>query len=325
MNFKDNSARSGSSRILAGDIGGTYSRLAIYSHEASRFRLVRQETFSSPAHDGLTEVLTSFLQKSGEDVDAACLGLPAPIHSGVVYPLTNLEWGQVDRDQVLLALGTDRVALINDVEALAAGIQGLPEENLVCLQRGLADPFGNRVVISVGTGYGVSALTPAGRTLATEAGHASFSPRQDIDFRLYDKLQRKYGHVSWERVASGSALPSIYELLAPEHSPRVEASEIVQRSSTDPICRQAVETLRRYIGSAAGNIALTLMASGGLYLGGGAATKVLDPGSFDQFLDAFRDKGRMRPLLERVPVYIVDERDLALLGAAQKAVALFES
>ena len=324
MDFPDNSANPRPTRILAGDIGGTHSRLAIYSHRASRFELERLETYSSPEHDGLTEVLDSFFEKSGEQVDAACFGLPAPIHSGTVFPLTNLRWF-VDREQVLQAVGTDQVALINDVEASAAGIQGLSQDDLICLQQGHADPAGNRVVISVGTGYGVSALTPSGTIFATEAGHASFSPRHDIDFKLHDRLRLEYGHVSWERVASGSALPVIHALLEPEQTQRLESAEIVRRSGSDQVCRQAVETLRRYIGAAAGNISLTLMASGGLYLVGGVAAKVLGRESADQFVDAFCDKGRMRGLLERMPVYLVNENNLALRGAAQTAVTLLAS
>jgi glucokinase len=320
----ENLPRSGPSRILVGDIGATHSRLAVYSFLEGRVELLRHETYASSEHAGLKEVLASFLEAEREEVEVACLGLPAPIHSGVAFPLTNLPW-KVDREEVLQAVGTDRVALINDVEASAAGIPGLSPENLVCLQAGHADPAGNRVVISIGTGLGVSALTPTGHTFATEAGHATFSPCRDPDFDLYTTLQLEYGHVSWERVASGSALPWIHALFAPEQSPRLEGSEIARRSRTDPACRQAVETFRRYIGTAAGNFALTLMASGGLYLRGGAATKVLEKASADQFLEAFRDKGRMGPLLETVPVFVVTESDLALRGAAQTAIALLES
>ena len=324
MSHRRNLPRSNPARILVGDIGATHSRLAIYSLPAGRIELQRQKTYESSKHACLTEVLASFLEDEREDLAAACLGLPAPIHSGVVFPFTNLPW-KVDREAVHQAVGTDRVALINDVEASAAGIKGLLPDDLVCLQTGHADPVGNRVVISVGTGLGVSALTPTGHTFATEAGHASFSPRRDPDFDFHALLQLEYGHVSWERVVSGSALPRIHALLSAKQTPCLEAPEIVRRYSTDPICKQAVETLQRYIGAVAGDIALTLMASGGLYLGGGVATNVLDKESADQFLDAFRDKGRMRPLLERVPVFVVNESNLALRGAAQTAIALFDS
>ncbi len=319
-----NPASSRRRRILAGDIGGTYSRLAIYSHEASGFALERLETYSSPEHEGLTEVLATFFEEDGGTVDAACFGLPAPIHSGKVYPLTNLRW-LIDRDQVLRAVGTDQVALINDVEASAAGIPELAPHDLECLQRGTADPAGNRVVISVGTGFGVSAITPSGNVFATEAGHATFAPVRDPDFDFQAVLQQDYGHVSWERAAAGAALPRIHALLAAERSALLEGPEIVRRSGSDTICAKAVETFRRYIGTAAGNIALTLNATGGLYLIGGAAASVLAEDAAGEFLRAFKDKGRMATLLERVPVFRVQENNLALLGAAQKAITLFGS
>ena len=311
-------------RILAGDIGGTNSRLAIYSHQASRLELLHQKTYPSCEHGCLADVLATFLEDDCEDFDAVCLGLPAPICSGRVFPLTNLPW-LIDREELLQAVGTDRVALINDVEASAVGIQELSDDKLVCLQAGQADPEGNRVVISVGTGLGVSALTPAGRTFATEAGHATFSPRHGIDFQLHDKLQVEFGHVSWERVASGPALPIIHSLLAPEQAPRLEACDIVGRSGSDPVCRQAVEIFRGYIGAAAGNIALNLMASGGLYLTGGVAPRVIGMESAGSFIRAFTDKGRMRAFLEKIPVYLVHEENLALRGAAQTAINLLAS
>jgi len=286
--------------------------------------LFRQQTYLSSEHRCLTEVLASFLGEERGDVAAACLGLPAPIHSGVVFPLTNLPW-RVDREEVLRAVGTDHVALINDVEASAAGIPGLSTDSLVCLQAGQSDPAGNRAVISVGTGLGASALTPTGHAFATEAGHATFAPSRDPDFDLLAVLQAEYGHVSWERVASGAALPWIHAILAAERTPCLDTPEIVLRCGTDPVCRQAVETFRRYVGTAAGNIALTLMASGGLYLWGGVATNVLKKEDAGQFLEAFRDKGRMRPLLERVPVFVVEENDLALRGAARTAISAFGS
>ena len=311
-------------RILAGDIGGTNSRLAIYSHEASRLELLHQKTYASSEHGCLTDVLGIFLENHHETVDAVCLGLPAPIHSDRVFPLVNLPW-QIDREEVLHAVGTDRITLINDAEASAAGIAGLSQANLLCLQSGNADPEGNRVVLSVGTGLGVSTLTPSGRTFATEAGHASFSPRCKLDLDLQGRLQSEFGHVSWERVASGPALPGIHALLAGEQAPLLEASEIVSRSGTDPVCWQAIETFRRYIGSVAGDIALTLMAGGGIYLAGGVAPRVIDKKSADPFLSAFCDKGRMRGLLERIPIYLVKEDNLALRGAAQTAINLLPS
>lgn len=306
-----------------GDIGGTHSRFAIFSNDSGGLELVRRKTYASAEHDCLKELLASFLDGEATNIDAACLGLPGPIHAGVVFPLTNLPW-EVDRAAVLQAIGTDRVALINDVEASAAGIAGLSHENMLCLQPGQRDPDGNRAVISVGTGLGVSALTPSGHAFATESGHASFAPSCDFDYRFHAALQLEYGHVSWERVASGSGLPRIHAFLAGDQAARLAGPEIVRRSRFDPVCREALETFRRYVGSAVGNIALTVMSSGGIYIGGGAAESVLDRDSADPFLAAFRDKGRMGRLLEKVPVFVVGEVDLALRGAARRAIALFD-
>jgi glucokinase len=307
-------------RILAADIGATHSRLAIYTHEDSRFDLLRRETYSSLQQTGLTDMLTSFLESEQDEVDAGCLGLPAPIHPGILSP-PNLPW-QIDREQVFRTVGTERVALINDVEASAAGIEGLSEHDLVCLQPGQVDPAGNRAVISLGTGLGVSVLTPSGDTFATEAGHATFTPSRERDFELQDKLQSEYGHVSWERVVSGAALPKIHTLLSPG-APELEPAEIVRRSASDPACSETVNSLRRYIGAAAGSFALTLMATGGLYLTGGVAVGVLGRDNANPFLESLQDKGRMRPLLARIPVFVVHERNLALRGAARMAVTRF--
>jgi len=317
-------ARSRPARILVGDIGATHSRLAICLVEGDRVDLERQEKYRSSEHSGLTGVLERFLAGEKEPVEAACLGLPGPVHQSVAFSLTNLPW-KVDREAVQRAIGTDRVALINDVEASAAGIPGLSHDELICLQQGRHDPNGNRVIVSVGTGFGVSALTPTGYTFPTEAGHMTFSPRRDPDFDLYAKLQLEYGHVSWERVASGSALPRIHAILTAGPSPLLDGSEIVRRSETDAACRRTLETFRRYVGAAAGDAALTLHASGGLYLGGGVASNIFKQEHANAFLAAFRDKGRMRPLLERTPVYVFNEDDLALRGAARTAIAEFGS
>ncbi len=203
------------------------------------------------------------------------------------------------------------------------GIDQLSESDLICLQPGQADPAGNRVVVTVGTGLGVSALSPSGQTLATEAGHATFSPRSKFDLELYTSLHSIYGHVSWERVASGMALPVIHALLSPGQN--LDAAEIVRRAPTDSLCGRAVEILRGYIGAVAGNVALTLMGSGGLYLAGGVAGRVLGKDKSDRFLSAFCDKGRMRGLLECMPVFLVKSGNLALRGAAKTAVDRFST
>jgi glucokinase len=195
-----------------------------------------------------------------------------------------------------------------------------PATDFVCLHEGKSDPRGNRVVISLGTGLGVAGLTPSGRAFATEAGHATFSPRTEFDLELLRGLSREYGHVSWERVASGPALPRIYSSLASAESPRLDSPAITARAASDPLCGEALATFCRYVGTAAGNIALTMMATGGIFFCGGVAPKVIDVVGAGPILQALTDKGRMRPLLEKVPVYLVRDDDLALWGAAYTAM-----
>jgi glucokinase len=317
-----NPGGSGTRKILAGDIGATHSRLAVYHLHGHTLELTRQETCTNAERECLADILMSFVEQESTDLEAACIGIPAPIHAGSSVSFTNLPWS-VNRDELASIVGTDRVALVNDVEASAAGIPELSPKDLICLRPGLADPAGNRVAISVGTGLGVSALTPTGHTFATEAGHTTFAPRRDLDYDLQSRLQREFGHVSWERVASGSALPWIHASLAELPSPGIESSEIVARRTTDPYCGRAIETVRRFIGAAAGNVALTLMATGGLFLCGGLATRILDEDSADGFLEAFMDKGRMRRLLERMPVHVAIDGTLALRGAARIAIASY--
>lgn len=313
--------RSGPTRLLVGDIGGTFSRLAICSLSSGRIQLERRESYSSSKLEGIKDVLTRFLADERGVVDAACLGLPAPIDSNGVFPLTNLPW-QIDRKLIIQLLGTDRVALINDVEASAAGIPGLSSEKLIRLQEGRVESGTNRAIVSIGTGLGVSVLSPTGHAFATESGHATFAPRREPDFKIQSALAKKYGHVSWERVASGSGLPDIHQILAGADAPEYQSPEIFQRSLHDGVCKRAVELFLGYVGAVAGNVALTLMSEGGLYLHGGVAEQLCDDTNAAIFMEAFCDKGRMKPLLERMPIYVVEDENLALQGAALTAMSM---
>jgi glucokinase len=309
--------------VLAGDIGGTKSRLAIYNIGPLGLSLSTKQTYPSAAFGCVTEMISSFLEWSHTSCEIACLGLPGPVSQKRMIRLTNLPW-TVDHDQIRRAAGTERIALINDVEASAAGVCELAAEEVECLHEGEPDPTGNRAVISVGTGLGVAGLTASGRAFATEAGHASFSPRADFDVDVLRTLRGEFGHVSWERLASGPALPRIYSHLRAKSSVELDAPEIVSRCATDTVCRQAVEIFCRYLGAAAGNIALTLMATGGVYFCGGVAPRVIDEIGYAAILDSFFDKGRMRNVLERIPVSLVRDDYLALKGAAHTALRLFD-
>jgi glucokinase len=305
--------------VLAADIGGTNSRLAIYEQGEDGLAQIAHQTYPSEEYSCVADIISLFLTSSRKHCDAACLGLPGPVGQGQVIQLTNLPW-QVDREQLRKTIHTDQVELINDVQASAAGVYGHPVTDFECLHDGHTDPTGNRAVISLGTGLGVAGLTPSGRAFATEAGHATFSPREDLDFDLLRDLSREYDHVSWERVASGPALQRIYSLLAPADAPQLDTPAIVEGAGSDPLCRRTVDVFSRYVGVAAGNIALTMMGTGGVFFCGGVAPKIFDANGAGTMLEAFVDKGRMRPLLERVPIYLVRDEDLALDGAARTAL-----
>ena len=309
--------------VLAGDIGGTNSRLAVYDIGPEGLRLRTNRTYSSVDFGGAAEVVGEFLRSSNVSCEVVCLGIPGPVTPERVIRLTNLPWA-VSREQIRLTTGTEKVVLINDVEASAVGVHGLAAEHIDCLHEGQPDPAGNRAVISVGTGLGVAGLTPYGRAFATEAGHASFAPSADLDFDLMKRLSREFGHVSWERLVSGPALPRIHAHLTDSVDSGLDPSEIVGRSAIDPACGKTVAVFKRQLGSVAGNIALTLMATGGVYLCGGVMPPVIDQTGSDDILEAFFDKGRMRGVLKLIPIYLVRAGDLALQGAARNALQLLK-
>ena len=307
--------------ILAGDIGGTNSRLAAFRDGDGGLEPCAQHTYPSADYSCVSEVISEFLASWDGVCEAVCLGLPGPVTPARVIQLTNLPW-RVDRERLRRAAGTDKVEIINDVQASAAGVHRLRDSDVTRLHAAQPDPDGMRAVISVGTGLGVAGLEANGRTFATEAGHMTFSPRTDFDLELLATLREEYGHVSWERVASGPALPKIYAHIAPPGVAELDASEIVSRSAGDDGCRRAIMTFSRYLGAIAGDVALTMMATGGVYLCGGVAPRVVDACGADPLVQSFVDKGRMGAILERIPVYLVRDGNLALTGAAHVGARL---
>jgi glucokinase len=305
--------------ILAGDIGGTNSRLAIFERHAGGIEKIGQQTYPSRDYSSAAEITAEFVETRSIHCDVVCLGVPGPVRDERVVQLTNLPW-QVDREDLRQTLHAEWLELINDVEASAIGVHESSVDEFVCLREGRPDRHGNRAVISLGTGLGVAGLTPSGRAFATEAGHATFSPRKDFDFELLRQLNREFDHVSWERVASGPALSRIHSVLAPEGEDRLDAPAIVAGAGSDPLCKRTLEIFGSYVGAVAGNIALTMMATGGIFFCGGVAPKVIDVVGAETILAALDDKGRMRRLLEQVPVYLVRDDDIALIGAAHTAL-----
>jgi glucokinase len=308
-------------KVLAGDVGGTNSRLAIYDGGSVGLRQITRSTYPSAEYSCVAEIISEFLASNEVHCDVVCLGLPGPVSSERIIRLTNLPW-KIDRERLRNTVHTENIGLINDVQASAVGVHALSDSGFDCLHEGEAAREGNRAVISIGTGLGVAGLTATGHAFATEAGHASFSPRTHVEVELMRELSLEFDHVSWERVASGPALRRIYRFLTQTKDEAPDAPEIVSRIGSDPMCEQTVLMFARFIGAVVGNIALTLMATGGVYLCGGVAPKIVDAVGKPPILDALFDKGRMRPLLESVPVFLVRDDNLALTGAAHTGIRL---
>jgi len=314
-------AASSTMRILAGDIGGTKTWLAIYDHDGALTER-RQARFPSREYPGLEPILAEFLGDEG--VDAAGFGIAGPVE-GREVELTNLPWA-IDAD----ALDLPRVRLVNDFAAVALGLDALEEHSV--LQEGVVSPGGPKVIVGAGTGLG-EAIRVGDVVLASEGGHVDFAPTDDVEIALLQELRADLQRVSVERVVSGLGLETLYAFLArrgdadPEVTRAVDArgGEAITEAATkgDPI---ATETLRRFVrlyGVEAGNLALKVLPTGGFYIAGGIAPKLQDAlgDEFrERFLDGFHDKGRMRPVQERARITLIRDPKIGLKGAALAAL-----
>jgi glucokinase len=318
--------------FLAGDIGGTKTNLAIYASQNERLELLRAASFPSRGHSSLTEIVRLFLATGSERIRYACFGVAGPVKGGVVQ-VTNLPW-TVNAAVLQAELGFQKVSLLNDLEANAYGIGTLQPQELLSLNPGgNPDQVGHRALISAGTGLGEAGLMWDGlahRTFASEGGHASFAPNDAIGDELLVFLRKERGHVSWERVLSGMGMTNLYRFFrqrsgAPEPDWLTEqirmgdlAAVVTQAglAGRDPACVDALDCFTRNYGAEAGNLALKLFSLGGVYIGGGIAPKMLPKMQSALFLDAFYHKGRLSPLLQSMPVYVILNDKTALQGAA---------
>ncbi|MGO9064637.1 MAG: glucokinase [Myxococcaceae bacterium] len=321
--------------ILAGDIGGTHARLGLFEVRDTVPTLVAERHYPSPEFSGLESVVRAFLEDLHPVPIAAAFGLAGPVHEGRVRT-PNLPW-EVDAQVLAEELGLETVALINDLEALGYGIPLLAPSDLVVLNPGI-ETRGNRAVVAAGTGLGVAGLVWDGQRhhpFATEGGHADFAPRNALEAELMLYLSKRFGRVSNERILSGAGLGNVYDFLR-ESGRGEEPAWLAERLTRDGrarvigecgldqssgLCSQAVDLFVSVYGAVAGNVALFFLATGGIYLGGGIAPKVLarlqDPALFRA---AFIDKGRLRPLVEQTPVRVVLDDRVGMRGAAQVAV-----
>ncbi len=311
--------------ILAGDIGGTSTRLALF--EGEELEPAALEIYASREHDGLEQMVRAFLADHPEKVERAAFGVAGPVRGGRCADTTNLAW-PVDAADVARVAGTDGVILLNDLEASAHGLVALGPDDLAVLNQGAPGAIGNRAVVSAGTGLGQAGLYWDGErhhVFATEGGHTDFAPRNELEEGLRRSLAREHGHVSYERVCSGLGLVNVYRYLldtsgeAPAVALDGAAITRAALEQDDETCSRALDLMISVYGAQAGNVALTLMATGGVYLGGGIAPKILPRLREGGFMRAFVDKGRFSSLLERIPVLVILNELTALLGAARVA------
>jgi len=320
--------------ILAGDIGGTNARLALFSTDGDRLVPVVETKYCSQSYSSLQQVVSEFVKTHNLPVSMAAFGVAGPVRDGRCQA-TNLPW-LVDHQQVAGCLGLDSVVLINDLEANAYGIATLSSDDFAVLQGGRPDAQGNAAVISPGTGLGEAGLywdDTRHQPFATEGGHSSFAPNDDLQDELLCYLRSQFNHVSWERVLSGPGLLNIYKFLrdsgrGPEpewlaDELRKDASPaVISRaalSGRSELCSKALDLFVTLLAVEAGHLALKLMATGGVYLGGGIAPKIIEALKGPTFCEAFVGKGRMRQLLESVPVRVILNDKTALRGAARCA------
>jgi len=321
--------------ILAGDTGGTSTRLGFFQVQAGRVVLVHEERFRSREHPGLAEIVEKLMAARGLQADLACFGIPGPVRDGRAEA-TNLPW-VVDAQELAERLAIGRVWLINDLEANAYGIAALDPKDFFVLNEGAKNAQGNAAVISAGTGLGEAGLFWNGRRhipFPSEGGHADFAPTDELQAALFRHLMAKYGHVSWERVLSGPGMEELYLFLRhiarvaqpaaslPEEIQGPDRAATITNAGLAGACPVAVETLNTFVslyGAEAGNLALKVMATGGVFVGGGIAPRIIEKMKGPRFVDAFRAKGRMRRLLEEIPVRIILNDNAALVGAAQCA------
>ncbi len=320
--------------ILAGDIGGTNARLAYFQPSNGHLQLVSERVFPSRAHKELGEIAVQFVEESGTLPDVACFGIAGPVRHGRVET-SNLPW-VVEQSQLAKQLHVPATLLINDLEASAWGVGALAESDLVPLNHAIERPIGNQAVIAPGTGLGEAGLFWDGsrhHVFACEGGHTDFAPRDDVQIDLLRFLRARFGHVSYERVLSGPGLVNVYEFLRssgrtpePENLRKEidggDAAAAISRAALDGTCQLAAESLDLWIsvyGAETSNLALKTMATGGLFLAGGISPKILPRLQGSLFMQSFLDKGRLRPLVESIPVCVVMNDKAGLLGAARCA------
>jgi glucokinase len=319
--------------ILAGEIGASHIRLGAFETEGHLLKCVVEKGYETTEHSGLAEILAQFVRGEGIPVHQASFGVAGPVRHGK-SKISNLPW-VIDSSELAKQLRLNSVGLLNDLEAHAYGVDALESKDFLTLAEGSEDAEGNRAVISARTGLGMAGLYWDGfrhHPFACEGGHADFGPRDAVQTELFTYLQKKYGRISCERVLSGPGIRNIYEFLrdtgkaeepawlAEQIAAAHDVPALISRLGIEgkaAICQQTVSIFVSVFGAETGNCALRYMTTGGIFIGGVIASKVVANIKSSVFMDAFVDKGRMEGLLKEMPVKIILNDDCGLIGAAR--------
>ena len=317
--------------ILAADVGGTKTLLALFSVESKSLTPSKKEYFVNVHYNSFYDILQEFLAQCTQKPLVACFGIAGPIENGVCRA-TNLPW-EIDAQKIKKQFSLKKATLINDLEANAYGIDALQDEDIYTLREGQKREKRNKALIAAGTGLGEAPIffsedryIPS----ASEGGHCGFSPRNDKEIELLRFLQEKYsGHASYERLISGMGIVNIYEFLTQRK--KLATSNIVYetlqsgdkaegitgfaKTKKCDVCSKTISWFLSIYGAEAGNLALKTLSLSGFYVGGGIAPKLLEELKQSDFLQSFSDKGRFKALLDSIPIYIILREDTALLGA----------
>jgi glucokinase len=313
-------------RVLAGDIGGTNARLAIVDVDGRRARVEREQRFASQEASGLAPIVQRYLRDAGRPLEWACFAVAGRVIDGVART-SNLPW-TIDERELALAIGIAHTSVINDFDAVGHGLALLEPKDVAILQDGAPIAHGPVALIGAGTGLGEAFLSWDGgryRVHPSEGGHTEFAARDQVEWELRRSLQDEFGRVSCERVVSGPGLIAIYRHLAAsslvenaavraEMGRQDPAAVIVQHGldGTDPLCAAVLDRFTSLLGALAGDLALTVLATGGVFVAGGIAPRMVTKLRTGPFLGAFRAKGRLSPFMLGVPVRVITNPNVGL-------------
>jgi glucokinase len=320
--------------LLAGDVGGTKTNVGIFSTERGPRKPIAETSLPSAQFSSLEDLVDEFLAQVSVEIDRASFGVSGPVVGGRAR-ITNLPW-IIEEDQVRNTLHLQSVRLINDLEAIAYGVSMLEGKDLHTINEGKSVPQGTLAVIAPGTGLGEAFLVWQGERYSaypSEGGHTDFAPNSDVEIGLLRYLRKKFGHVSYERICSGHGLPDIYSYLKENNYAKEPMWLAEQLTSTDDptpaivrgaldgekpceLCAATLNVFVSALGAEAGNLALKVMATGGVYLGGGVPPRIISLLDEGTFMDCFTNKGRFSEFISNIPVHVICNSKIALMGAA---------